>query len=39
MGKQLISNVQLFDGESNNLYPAEVLISGNRIESVAKVPE
>ena len=39
MGKQLISNVQLFDGESKNLYPAEVLISGNRIETVAKVPE
>lgn len=39
MGKQLITNVQLFDGENKSLYPAEVLITGNRIETVATAQE
>ena len=36
MKPQLFTNVQVFDGEGTDPYPAEVLVEGNRIKTVAR---
>ena len=36
MGQKLLVNVSVFDGSGSPLFPGEVLIHGNRIETVAK---
>ena len=36
MGRTLFTNVNVFDGTSSVLYPADVLVEGNRIKAVTK---
>ena len=36
MSSYLFSNVQVWDGENDDRYPAEVLVEGNRIKTVAR---
>lgn len=36
MGERLFTNVTVFDGTSKESYPADVLVAGNRIKTVAK---
>ena len=36
MANTIFTNVNVFDGTSPVLYPAEVLVQGNRIKEVAR---
>ena len=39
MSAYLFTNIRIWDGIHNDAYPGEVLIQGNRIQTVARAPE